>query len=79
MSTLTHPFDPDTFYELDEDGNVRVRKGDKFGIFTGEGVHLSGEIREADPQLCVWVSNNPDPAGQLSPSRLAGRDKGSLE
>ena len=79
MAGLTHPFDPDALYVLDEDGNVRVVKGDRFGVFTGEGVHLSGEIREADPQLCNWVSNNPDPAGQLAPSRLAGRDKGGFD
>lgn len=74
MADMTHPFDTETLYEAIEDGNVRLSNGDKVGIFTNEGRHLSGDIREADPQLCVWVANNPDPEGQLASSRLAGRD-----
>lgn len=74
MARLTHPFDPETLYELNEDGNIRLSNGNKVGIFTHEGRYLSGDIREADPQLCVWVGNNPDPEGQLATSRLAGRD-----
>ncbi len=64
MPTLTHPFDPETFYELTEDGHIRVSKGDAEGFFTREGVHVSGAIRHADPQLCVWVGNNPGDANQ---------------
>ncbi len=60
MPSVTHPFDPETLYEMNKDGNIRVSKGKKFGIFTTEGRHITGEIREADPQLCVWVGNNPD-------------------
>ena len=63
---LTHPFDPETLYQLTEDGNIRVSKGTSHGIFTDQGKHLSGDIREADPQLCVWVGNNPEPEEQLS-------------
>ena len=60
MPSVAHPFDPETLYEMNKDGNIRVSKGKKFGIFTTEGRHITGEIREADPQLCVWVGNNPD-------------------
>lgn len=73
---LTHPFDPDALYELREDGNIRVSKGGREGIFTNRGVYLSGEIREADPQICVWVGNVPNPDTQLATSRIAGRDSG---
>ena len=62
MATTTHPFDPSITYEMIEEGNIRLSQGDKFGIFTNEGRHISGEIREADPQLCVWVGNNPIPS-----------------
>ena len=75
MSKLTHPFDPETLYELTDAGTVRVSKGDQEGYFTDQGIHISGDIREADPQVCVWVCNNPDPATQLATSRMAGRDK----
>ncbi len=74
MANQTHPFDPDTLYELTEDGNIRLTGHGKTGLFTTEGIHISGEIREADPQLCVWVGNNPDPDKVLSRSRMAGRD-----
>ena len=74
---LTHPFDPETSYELLADGNIRVTRDGQEGIFTGEGVHLSGVIREADPQVCNWVSNEPNPDTQLTTSRIAGRDRGT--
>ena len=64
MASLTHPFDPDTLYELDDSGNIRVTNGNSVGIFTTKGVYLSGDIRQADPQLCVWVGNNPGDANQ---------------
>lgn len=64
MASMTHPFDPDTLYELAADGNIRVSNGKTFGIFTTKGQHISGELRQADPQLCVWVGNNPDAANQ---------------
>lgn len=72
--SLAHPFDPECLYELMEDGNVRVRRAGKEGVFSPAGVHISGEIREADPQVCVWVNNVPDPDTQLATSRIAGRD-----
>ena len=72
---MTHPFDTDAFYELIEDGNIRVTRNGEEGTFTGEGIHLSGSIREADPQVCNWISNVPNPDTQLSQSRIAGRDR----
>ena len=59
--SMTHPFDTDTTYELLDDGNVRLSCGDKAGIFTGEGIYVSGDIRSADPQVCNWVNNVPNP------------------
>ena len=72
----THPFDSETQYELLDDGTMRLTRGDQHGIFTGEGVYISGDIRQADPQLCVWISNVPNPDTQLATSRIAGRDDG---
>jgi hypothetical protein len=71
---MTHPFDTDTTYELREDGTVRVSRGNQEGVFTGEGIYISGEIRFADPQVCNWINNVPNPDTQLSVSRIAGRD-----
>ena len=72
--SMTHPFDPESTYELMDDGNIRVSTGNEEGIFTSEGVYVSGAIRQADPQVCVWVSNVPNPDTQLTTSRIAGRD-----
>ncbi len=70
MASMTHPFDPDTLYELNEDGNVRVSNGNQVGIFTNKGVYVSGDIRQADPQVCVWVSNVPQVAQQSDNGHL---------
>ena len=62
MASMYHPFETDVLYQCDEDGNIRLTQGNSVGIFTREGINISGEIKHADPQLCVWVGNNPDPA-----------------
>ena len=64
MASMTHPFDPDTLYELDADGNIKITNGNRVGIFTTRGQYISGDIKQADPQLCVWVGNNPGDAAQ---------------
>ena len=61
MASIKHPFDPESLYQLDDDGNIRITRGNAVGVFTTEGIHISGEIKQADPQLCVWIGNNPDP------------------
>ncbi|MEM1230904.1 MAG: hypothetical protein AAGI15_10225 [Pseudomonadota bacterium] len=66
MASMTHPFDQETLYQRDSDGNIRLTRGNSVGIFTRWGVHLSGDIQQADPQLCNWVGNNPDPAGIIA-------------
>jgi len=42
-------------------------------VFTREGRHLSGDIRHADPQLCVWVGNNPGQEKQLRSAAVAAK------
>ena len=69
MPSMTHPFDPETLYQLDDDGNIRVSRGNSVGIFTNEGIHISGDLKQADPQLCVWLGNNPDPSISGRPGR----------
>ena len=71
---LRHPFDTDAVYDLLDDGNVKITRGDEVAIFTGEGVYVSGDFREADPQFCNWVNNEPNPDTQLTTNRIAGRD-----
>ena len=54
MNGIRHPF---TFalYEP-EDGMVRVTHEGRSGLFTAEGRWISGDLREADPQLCGWTA-----------------------
>ncbi len=54
-----HPFGG-ALYELQPDGNVVITDGDRQGLFGPDGQWISGELRESDPQLCVWVANNPE-------------------
>ena len=54
MLGMRHPFTR-ALYEQDGNGNVRVSKDGKHGLFTSSGEWLDGEIFEADPQLCGWV------------------------
>jgi|TARA_B110000263_G_C14802941_1_gene282871 hypothetical protein len=61
MASMYHPFDTEALYQAEEDGNIRISRGNSVGIFTAQGIHVSGDIKQADPQLCVWVGNNPDP------------------
>lgn len=74
MASLYHPFATDHLYELTEDDNILVTTGETNGLFTTQGIYISGELKQADPQICVWVGNNPDPATQLSKPRVAGRE-----
>ena len=66
MASMYHPFETDTLYQADEEGNIRLTNGNSVGVFTNEGIHISGEIKHADPQLCVWVGNNPEAAGVVN-------------
>lgn len=61
---IKHPFSG-AIYELQSDGNVLIRDKDKQGLFKRDGRWISGELREADPQMCVWISNQPPPADEL--------------
>ena len=56
MLGIKHPFTK-ALYEQDGEGNILVTTADgsKSGTFTVEGRHLSGELRECDPQMCGWV------------------------
>jgi hypothetical protein len=55
MLGIRHPF-THALYERD-DGLVKVTTTDGVeGRFRGDGRWVSGELREADPQLCGWVA-----------------------
>mgnify|MGYP002136223831 CR=1 FL=1 len=43
---------------------ARVTKDGRRGVFTSAGVWVEGDIRQADPHLCLWV------AGRQLPNRF---------
>ncbi len=64
-----HPF-TNALYVRQDDGNVLISAGGTQGLFRPDGRWISGALREADPQLCVWVSAQVA-ATSLSDSRMA--------
>jgi hypothetical protein len=54
MRTIRHPLSG-AVYDLTERGTVLVSKDGRTGEFTDQGVWLDGEIRQADPHLCLWI------------------------
>lgn len=80
MRTIKHPLSG-AVYDLNEDGTIRVVTRDgRTGTFDRNGVWLSGDARQADPHLCLWIGGkelpnrfqqaanalNGDPAAQSS-------------
>ena len=51
-------------YASEEEGVALVTLPDgRFGRFDDTGRWLSGEVREADPHLCLWVAGRQLPLG----------------
>jgi hypothetical protein len=69
---VLHPFD-NVLYQLTEEGLIRLTDGDRTGLFQQDGQWIEGEIRQCDPQMCVWVGNRPDPAQVQSDSAISRR------
>ena len=70
---IKHPFGG-ALYELQEDGTVLITDGDKQGLFKRDGRWISGELREADPQMCVWITNQPPPPEELDSAWALSKD-----
>jgi hypothetical protein len=55
MRTIRHPLSG-AMYDLTEQGTISVNKSGKTGEFTEHGVWISGELKQADPHLCLWIA-----------------------
>lgn len=61
MRTIKHPLSGAT-YDLMDDGTIRVVARDgRTGLFDKHGSWLSGEARQADPHLCLWIGGKELP------------------
>lgn len=56
MGALIHPFSGDR-YVRNDDGTITVTsvKRGTVGVFQRNGKWVSGELREADAQVCGWM------------------------
>lgn len=71
MSTRTrHPF-TGALYELCPDGSICVTDGSEQGIFNVSGQWIAGELRQCDPQLCVWVGHTATDSSGDSTAQVA--------
>ncbi len=63
MRTIKHPLSG-ALYDLTADGAIEVTKNGERGLFDDRGIWLEGELRQADPHLCLWI------AGKQLPNRF---------
>jgi hypothetical protein len=63
VRTIRHPLSG-AIYDLTERGTIVVTKGDETGEFTQHGRWIAGDLRHADPHLCLWI------AGKELPNRF---------
>jgi hypothetical protein len=66
-----HPFTSATYLKLD-DWTVRVRLGRREGVFAWDGRWLSGGLRQADPNMCLFIVGGYRGATAPDRSRVAG-------
>ncbi len=62
MTVLKHPLSGAT-YTLREDGLVEVENNGLKGVFAYTGQYRSGELRQADPHMLLWMAGPQLPAG----------------
>lgn len=56
MATATqHPLTR-AHYEAQGPNVVRVTDGSKWGLFDRTGGWIEGELRQCDPQMCIWLA-----------------------
>lgn len=56
-TAIRHPFTAMT-YELAGENRVRVRDGNRSGLFDRSGVWLEGDLKSADPCVCRFVASD---------------------
>jgi len=55
MTVLQHPMSG-AIYSLREDGFVEVENNGLSGVFAFNGEYQSGELRQADPHMLLWLA-----------------------
>jgi hypothetical protein len=61
LRSIRHPLSG-AVYDLREDGTIHVRARDeREGVFDAHGRWVSGELKHADPHLCIWIGGKELP------------------
>jgi hypothetical protein len=55
-ASLRHPVTGAVY--TDASGNVRVESAGRVGLFRKDGSWIEGELREADPMMCIWIAGH---------------------
>jgi hypothetical protein len=77
MRTIKHPLSG-AVYDLEADGTIRVQAKDgRVGKFDKNGVWLDGDVRQADPHLCLWIGGRELP-NRFQQAAAAIKDEGSV-
>lgn len=48
------------------DGCVRVERDGVWGLFSVDGRWIDGELRSADPHMCIWIGAGPAYEGNVN-------------
>jgi hypothetical protein len=62
MRTRKHPLSG-ALYDVRPDGLVDVTSGDRQGVFTPEGIRVSGNLYTVDLHMCGWLAGPQLPPG----------------
>ena len=58
MRSLKHPLSG-AIYDLLADGTIQVKsRAGSVGVFDRHGRWQSGELKQADPHMCVWLADD---------------------
>ncbi len=77
MRTIKHPLSG-AVYDLEADGTVRVQAKDgSIGTFDKNGNWLDGDVKQADPHLCLWIGGKELP-NRFQQAAAAIKDEGSV-
>ena len=55
-ASLRHPVTGAVY--TDASGNVRVEHEGRVGLFRKDGAWIEGELRDADPMMCIWIAGH---------------------
>jgi hypothetical protein len=73
---LQHPLSG-AIYEESGDGHVLVTKDGRSGRFRTDGTWVDGDLRHADPHVCLWVGDKQLSSWRRAAGSAAAAAKGA--